>query len=124
MTDEKRAIEAAINFAYRETDRNSLSVGDLVIAKGHSVIQKIISIEGDQAQISDRQTLALVPLSDLALLKLAEMQLLINGRSSCNHRKLNDIFHSLWTKAVGQDRYDKKEWQEFRELLKKNGIDV
>ena len=32
------------------------------------------------------------------------------------------IFHKLWTNAVGQEGYEKKEWQEFQNLLYKIGV--
>ena len=31
--------------------------------------------------------------------------------------RIRELFHLVWTKAVGQPRYDKKEWQELRQLL-------
>lgn len=32
---------------------------------------------------------------------------------------LYGMFHRLWTKAVGTEKYSKKEWQEFEQLIKK-----
>jgi hypothetical protein len=38
--------------------------------------------------------------------------------------RLRELFHIVWTKAVGQERYNKKEWQELRERLDRAGIYV
>jgi hypothetical protein len=37
---------------------------------------------------------------------------------------LQVIFHNLWTKAVGKDNYDKKEWQLFQRYLRQKGINT
>jgi hypothetical protein len=36
--------------------------------------------------------------------------------------EISYMFHVLWTKAVHQDGYDKKEWMKLQELLLKKGI--
>lgn len=31
--------------------------------------------------------------------------------------ELHRLFHTLWTKAVGTDRYDKEEWKRLEEII-------
>jgi hypothetical protein len=38
--------------------------------------------------------------------------------------RCRELFHLLWGKATDGPEYNKKEWQEFRELLKEKGIVV
>jgi hypothetical protein len=37
---------------------------------------------------------------------------------------VESAFHALWSKAVGTEGYQKREWKEFASLLNKAGIDV
>lgn len=32
-------------------------------------------------------------------------------------KELHEILHTLWTKAVGTENYDKKEWGRFDQLI-------
>lgn len=34
------------------------------------------------------------------------------------YKRKHELFHTLWTKAVGKEDYDKKEWMEFEGLIK------
>jgi hypothetical protein len=36
--------------------------------------------------------------------------------------EIAELFHRLWTKAVGQNEYDKKEWMRLQALLLAKGI--
>jgi len=41
---------------------------------------------------------------------------------SAEEQYVSDLFHMLWTKAVGTEDYDKQEWKEFQRELLKRGI--
>ena len=36
---------------------------------------------------------------------------------SAETKRLNEVFHQLWTKAVGTEGYNKEEWQELGKLI-------
>ncbi len=44
------------------------------------------------------------------------------SRPKTTNPRLRELFHQVWTKAVGQPNYDKKEWLELRELFDESGI--
>jgi hypothetical protein len=39
-------------------------------------------------------------------------------------RELHRLFHTLWTKAVGTDRYNKEEWKRLEEIISNLQIKV
>lgn len=38
--------------------------------------------------------------------------------------RCHELFHILWTKAVGLQNYDKNEWKELQDILKEKNVIV
>lgn len=53
------------------------------------------------------------------LLYTRELFLVIFGMSVTEHdaREISELFHKLWTKAVGTENYDKSQWIQLENLL-------
>jgi len=43
--------------------------------------------------------------------------------SHTNYRRAHDLFHRLWTKAVGTPGYDKRQWQDLNHAIETLALD-
>lgn len=63
----------------------------------------------------------------VALTYQQEIEWLLEQKKEFSNKpspNINKLFHRLWTKAVGQEVYDKAEWKELARLLNEVGVRV